>query len=220
MFKDSPKIYETYYNVFYKIKGFFGKFYIVLITLFALLCFYGFFKITNNIKIKKDNQKILQLINNDVNQLNKDVVDRIDYKKLEELYSSSTNFKQISKTFIGFNLAQDYSRNNKVEDARKIYSEIFENENDKFLKYLAGLYLLNIATNEEDFEKDIRNLYKKMNMSDNMLIDLVNEKLAIYLIEHGKKDEGKNILKKIKNPSQEAKNRLDIYNKMYNLYLF
>lgn len=121
---------------------------------------------------------------------------------------------------MGFNLAQNYLKNNKTEDARKIYNEIFENENDKFLKYLAGLYLINITTNEEDFEKDIRTLYNKMNVPDNMLIDFVNEKFAIYLIEHGKKDEGKNILKSVKNSNQDAKDRLDIYNKMYDLNLF
>ena len=220
MFKDSPKVYEIYYNVFYKIKAFFDRFYAVFIIIIALLCFYGLFKINNSIKIKKDNQEILQLINNNVNQLNKDVVDKIDYAKLKKLYNSDNKFKQKSKTFMGFNLAQNCLKNNKTEDARKIYNEIFENENDKFLKYLAGLYLINITTNEEDFEKDIRTLYNKMNVPDNMLIDFVNEKFAIYLIEHGKKDEGKNILKNIKNSNQDAKDRLDIYNKMYDLNLF
>ena len=88
------------------------------------------------------------------------------------------------------------------------------------MKYLAGLNLINILTTEEDFEKDIRNLYNKLNTIDNILIDFVNEKFAIYLIEHGKKEEGKNILQSIKNQNEQTKNRLDIYNKMYNLNLF
>lgn len=217
--KNNPTIYEVLFDLYEKFKKFFIKFYLLFVIIIVIICGYGIYTFNHSRKITNYNRQVLELINVNVNQLNKDYVDKMDYVELEKLYNSGEEADQINKTIIGLNLAQFYLKNNKVEEARNIYKEIYEKEKDDFFKYLAGLNLISISSNEEDFANDIRRLYNQLNVKDNVLLDLIHEQFALYLFEHGKKDEGKEVLNRIMNPSNEMKKRLESYSRIYNLKL-
>lgn len=221
LIKENPKLYNVYYKTTDKLKKLTTKYSWLLIVIVAIVFAILINSFYNNYKITSYNQKILDLVNKEIDMLNQNSAEEFDYVKLKELYSD-TNLPQTTKSFAGLNLAKYYKKNNKFTEARGIYEEIYKNEKDLFIKDLSGLNLLSLYISDEYSENKISTLFNELNKAQNPLINLTIEQYSLYLLEKNNKEEAKEMFKLIlkdENLSGTLLGRIMEYNKIYKLEL-
>lgn len=172
------------------------KFIAIIIVIVALVTF------SNRYKKRKEiisNQKLFDIINNN----------NSDVKLLEDLYKNGMQTNSNSKAFAGLILAKEYTKNNKVEDAIKIYDYIHGTVKDNFIKDFAGYNLFKLSTTVYDSNK-ILNIYNSLISEDNRMHELIKEQYSLYLLKHNRIEEAKIILKSI----QKNENNVDLFNRI------
>ncbi len=197
-------INELKYDVFKdKIKLFIFKHInkIIILSILILVFIFGslFITLYKNNKLSNYNEKIYYALNGN-NKI----------RDLEELYNDNS-IPRISKTFIGFSLVDLYSN---VESKENILKEIYENEKDLFFKNYAGISILSMEINKDNYNKEyIESLIKELENKKNPLIDLFLEQKALYLVKENKKEEARQIFTNLllSNESEDFKNRINIY---------
>lgn len=169
---------------------------IVLLCVICIGIFVNFYK---NNKIENYNEKIFLALNSN------DVI-----KELEKIYNNKS-IPRISKTFTGIKLIEELTDNEKIKDT---YKEIFENEKDVFFKNYAGLNLITILINEENFdEKYINELFSILDSAKNPLQDLVLEQKVVFLIKQNNKGEAKTIINNLLRRNGDNTNFVNRLNK-------
>ena len=197
-------INELRYDVFKdKVKLFIFKHInkIIILSILILIFIFGslFVTLYKNNKLSKYNERIYYALNG-----NNKIQD------LEKLYNDNS-IPRISKTFAGFSLIDLYDNNDKKED---ILKEIYKNEKDLFFKNYAGIAILTIEINKNNYNKEyIESLIKELDNKKNPLINLFLEQKALYLVKENKKEEAKQIFGNLllSNESEDFKNRINIY---------
>lgn len=197
-------INELKYDVFKdKIKLFIFKHInkIIILSILILVFIFGslFITLYKNNKLSNYNEKIYYALNGN-NKI----------RDLEELYNDNS-IPRISKTFVGFSLVDLYSN---VESKENILKEIYENEKDLFFKNYAGISILSMEINKNNYNKEyIESLIKELENKKNPLIDLFLEQKALYLVKENKKEEARQIFTNLllSNESEDFKNRINIY---------
>lgn len=197
-------INELKYDVFKdKIKLFIFKHInkIIILSILILVFIFGslFITLYKNNKLSNYNEKIYYALNGN-NKI----------RDLEELYNDNS-IPRISKTFIGFSLIDLY---NNIENKENILKEIYKNEKDLFFKNYAGISILSMEINKDNYNKEyIESLIKELENKKNPLIDLFLEQKALYLVKENKKEEARQIFTNLllSNESEDFKNRINIY---------
>lgn len=197
-------INELKYDVFKdKIKLFIFKHInkIIILSILILVFIFGslFITLYKNNKLSNYNEKIYYALNGN-NKI----------RDLEELYNDNS-IPRISKTFIGFSLVDLYSN---IENKENILKEIYKNEKDLFFKNYAGISILSMEINKDNYNKEyIESLIKELENKKNPLIDLFLEQKALYLVKENKKEEARQIFTNLllSNESEDFKNRINIY---------
>ena len=195
---------ELKYDVFKdKIKLFIFKHInkIIIISVLVLVVIFGslFITLYKNNKLSSYNEKIYYALNG-ANKI----------QDLEKLYNDNS-IPRISKTFVGFTLVDLYNDNNKKED---ILKDIYKNEKDLFFKNYAGMAILSIEINKNNYNKEyIESLIKELDNKKNPLINLFLEQKALYLVKENKKEEARQIFTSLllSDESSNFKNRINIY---------
>ena len=169
---------------------------VILLCIIFISVFINFYK---NNKIENYNEKIFLALNSN------DIIE-----ELEKIYNNKST-PRISKTFAGIKLIEELTDNEKIKD---IYKEIFENEKDVFFKSYAGLNLITILINEENFdEKYINELFSILDNGKNPLQDLVLEQKVIFLIKQDNKNEAKTIVNNLLRRNADNANTVERLNK-------
>ena len=197
-------INELKYDVFKdKIKLFIFKHInkIIILSILILVFIFGslFITLYKNNKLSNYNEKIYYALNGN-NKI----------RDLEELYNDNS-IPRISKTFAGFSLIDLY---NNIENKENILKEIYKNEKDLFFKNYAGISILSMEINKDNYNKEyIESLIKELENKKNPLIDLFLEQKALYLVKENKKEEARQIFTNLllSNESEDFKNRINIY---------
>ena len=174
---------------------------IIILSILILVFIFGslFITLYKNNKLSNYNEKIYYTLNG-----NNKIQD------LEKLYNDNS-IPRISKTFAGFSLVDLYSN---IENKENILKEIYENEKDLFFKNYAGISILSMEINKNNYNKEyIESLIIELDKKDNPLINLFLEQKALYLVKENKKEEAKKIFINLllANENEYFKNRINIY---------
>ena len=174
---------------------------IIILSILILVFIFGslFITLYKNNKLSNYNEKIYYALNG-----NNKIQD------LEKLYNDNS-IPRISKTFAGFSLVDLYSN---IENKENILKEIYENEKDLFFKNYAGISILSMEINKNNYNKEyIESLIIELDKKDNPLINLFLEQKALYLVKENKKEEAKKIFINLllANENEYFKNRINIY---------
>ena len=176
-----------------------NKIIVLFILIFIIIFSTLFINLYKNNKLSKYNEKIYYALNG-----NNKIQD------LEKLYNDNS-IPRISKTFAGFSLIDLYTNDKNKEE---ILKEIYKNEKDLFFKNYAGISILSMEINKNNYNKEyIESLIIELDKKDNPLINLFLEQKALYLVKENKKEEAKKIFINLllTNENEYFKNRINIY---------
>ena len=176
-----------------------NKIIVIFILLFIVIFSSLFISLYRKNKLSEYNEKIYYALNG-----NNKITD------LEKIYNNKST-PRISKTFTGFSLIDLY---NNIENKENILKEIYKNEKDLFFKNYAGISILSMEINKDNYNKEyIESLIKELENKKNPLIDLFLEQKALYLVKENKKEEARQIFTNLllSNESEDFKNRINIY---------
>lgn len=176
-----------------------NKIIVIFILLFIVIFSSLFISLYRKNKLSEYNEKIYYALNG-----NNKITD------LEKIYNNKST-PRISKTFAGFSLIDLY---NNIENKENILKEIYKNEKDLFFKNYAGISILSMEINKDNYNKEyIESLIKELENKKNPLIDLFLEQKALYLVKENKKEEARQIFTNLllSNESEDFKNRINIY---------
>ncbi len=179
----------------------------VYFLLFILILTSSFFiRVHKAHKMRSYNQQLFTIIETIKNPIDDLLV----------LYNNN-KINQKNRTFVGFALAKAYKKQNNMLEAEKIYFQIFTNEEDQFLKNLAGLNILSLLIEDNSDQKRIEQMYTSLNNNKNSLLDLVKEQYALYNFKNGRKQEAVQLLKSIKRTQINSGliERISEYQKVY-----
>ena len=169
---------------------------VIVLCIIFIGVFTNFYK---NNKMENYNEKIFLALNSN------NIIE-----ELEKIYNNKST-PRISKTFAGIKLIEELTDNEKIKN---IYKEIFENEKDKFFKNYAGLNLITMLINEENFdEKYVNELFSILDNGKNPLQDLVLEQKVILLIKQTHNDEAKTIINNLLRRNGDNANTVERLNK-------
>lgn len=157
----------------------------LILVIFITVILYMFINVYKVNKIEKYNRQLFEIMDS------KNVKEQ-----LEDFYNKKS-LPKITKTFVGFNLISSLEFSDDEDDKEKIkniYSDIYNSEDDLFIKYYAGLNLLILRINNNENSEEIENFIEDLLSKQNPLINLVLEQKALYFVAQGKNEEAKNIL--------------------------